>query len=161
MLKFRPATTFDADTLLLRGVRATDQAECWKMAGVTVDELLRESIEKSVCAATVEHDSNPIALFGVAPLPLLPLLSNKTMGLVWLVAHDDFSRPELAVSLVRASREFIACWLREYELLGNFIDPENAVSLRWLAWLGFTIDAQNPVHGPHGHNLYRFWKRRA
>ena len=161
MLNFRPATVFDADALLGRGVRAADQAECWKMTGATVDELLRESVDKSTCAATVKYNGKIIALFGVAPLPLCPLLAGKYMGLVWLIGHDDFDLPELAVPLARASRHFIACWLREYALLGNFVNPDNSSSLRWLGWLGFNIDRESPLCGPQGHVLYRFWKRRA
>lgn len=158
---FRPATILDANALLERGVRAADQSECWKMTGATVDELLRESVDKSACVAAAEYNGNVIALFGVAPLLLFPLLMGKYMGLVWLVGHDDFDRPGLAVPLGRASQLFVDCWQREYELLGNFVDPENKTSLRWLKWLGFNIDARLPLRGPQGHTLYRFWKRRA
>ena len=161
LLVIRPATALDADALLARGVRAADEAECRKMTGAGVPELLHESVAQSDCAAAVEYEGRIMALFGVASLPLCPLLAGRRMGLVWLVGHDDFERPELAVALARASRRFMACWLREYALLGNFVDPDNKTSLRWLAWLGFVIDRETPVYGPHGHVLYRFWREQG
>ncbi len=146
-----PAVVADADALLARGARAADWRECLKTSGKSLASALRFSVAASDLAVAVRYEGRIIALFGVAS-------AGARHGLVWLVGNDEAENAELAVPLARASRRFVDCWLRTFKCLHNVVDPDNALSLRWLAWLGFGIDRDNPVRGPLGHELYRFWK---
>ena len=151
MLTFRPAEISDADALLTRGARAADWRECLKSHGVGLGGVLRETVMNSDLAVAAYEDGRIIALFGVGT-------DGHGRGFIWLVAHDEAEAPALAVPLARVSRRFVEHWLRAYGRLGNVVDPENTVSLRWLDWLGFNIDRESPVRGPLGHELYRFWR---
>ena len=150
MLTFSFARSDDADALLLRGVRLADRRECFKTTWRSLESALRFSLNASTPAVAVHFKRRIIALFGVAKDPA------AGDGLVWLIAHDEVERPELAVPLARASRRFVDCWLQEFKCLRNVADPDNAPALRWLEWLGFAVDRGNPARGPLGHELYRF-----
>lgn len=150
-LTFSPASLADADALLLRGARTADWRECFKANGSGLGGPLRFSVAASAMAVAVHFKRRIIALFGVGE-------DAAGHGAVWLAAHAEAERPDLAVALARASRRFVDCWQREFKRLHNVADPEHAQSLRWLTWLGFTIDRDNPVRGPLGHELYRFWR---
>ena len=151
MLTFRPAVISDADALLTRGVRQADRRECLKTAGMAVGPALRASVANSDLAVAICLAGRIIALFGVGR-------DAAGHGLIWLIANDEAEAPELAVPLARTSRRFVNCWLRHFKRLHNVADPEHKTSLRWLAWLGFNIDRANPVRGPLGHELCRFWR---
>lgn len=151
MFTFRRAEYADADALLARGVRQADHRECLKAAGMAVGPALRASVANSDLAVAACLEGKVIAMFGVGT-------DAAGHGLVWLVATDEAERPGLAVPLARASRRFVDSWQRHFKRLHNVADPEHKTSLRWLAWLGFTIDRDNPVRGPLGHELYRFWR---
>lgn len=151
MLTFAPAKISDADALLIQGAREADWRESLKANGGSFGAALRFSVAASALAVAVHFEGRIIALFGVGE-------GTRGHGMVWLVATDEAERPGLAVPLARASRHFVECWQRHFKRLHNVVDPEHVVSLRWLAWLGFTIDRDNPVRGPLGHELYRFWR---
>ncbi len=151
MLTFKPAAFADADALLGRGVREADWQECLKTTGQGLGAALRFSVAASALAVAACLEGRIIAMFGVGKDP-------KGQGIIWLVANPEAEASELAVPLARASRRFVDHWARLYGRLGNVVDPEHVVSLRWLAWLGFDIDRENPVRGPLGHELYRFWR---
>ena len=151
MLTFAPAKISDADALLARGVRQADHRECLKAAGMAVGPALRASVANSDLAVAACLEGKVIAMFGVGT-------DAAGHGMVWLVATDEAETPALAVPLARASRHFVECWQRHFKRLHNVVDPEHVASMRWLTWLGFVIDRENPVRGPLGHELYRFWR---
>lgn len=154
MLTFTPAGQADAEALLDRGARQADWRECFKTTGGSLGPALRFAVAASDLAVAARLTGRIIILFGVAKDRLAPPASNS--ALVWLAAHDEAERPDLAVSLARASRRFADCWQRQFNILHNVADPDNTLALRWLEWLGFVIDRENPVRGPLGHELYRF-----
>jgi RimJ/RimL family protein N-acetyltransferase len=41
--------------------------------------------------------------------------------------------------------------------LENYVHAENKASVRWLKWLGFTMDEAAP-YGPRGENFIHFYK---
>lgn len=45
-----------------------------------------------------------------------------------------------------------------FALLTNYVDARNAVSIRWLRWLGFEIEPAAPF-GIHGLPFHRFSMR--
>lgn len=151
MLTFSPASFADTTALMERGVRQSDWRECLKATGGGMGTALRLAVATSSLAVAARIEGRILALFGVAADP-------AGQGVVWLTAHAEAEAPGLAVPLARASRHFVDHCLRHFKYLHNVADPEHKVSLRWLEWLGFYIDRENPVRGPLGHELYRFWR---
>ena len=170
------------DELLERGVRPADRRECFKMTGGSLPSALRFAVSASALAVAVRYvdprdadsvagragraavsaepqtmqskgadaeNGRLIALFGVAS-------DARGHGIVWLAATCEAEAPALAVPLARASRRFVEHWLQHFTCLRNQVDPDNTLSLNWLAWLGFDIDRAHPVRGPLGHELYPF-----
>ncbi|MBF0164471.1 MAG: hypothetical protein HQM01_08260 [Magnetococcales bacterium] len=78
------------------------------------------------------------------------------VGVPWLVPAEDLKQH--AGALLTCSRQFVERWRREYALLQNHVHVGNARSIRWLRWLGFTIDPPRPW-GVRGALFHRFWMR--
>ena len=140
-LTFTPASNTDAAELMERGIRQSDWRECLKVTGGGVGTALRLAMAVSSLAVAMRAEGRIVALLGVAADP-------AGQGMIWLIAHDEAENPGLAIPLARASRHFVSHWQRRFKRLHNVADPEHAVSLRWLTWLGFYIDRENPVCGP-------------
>jgi hypothetical protein len=114
-----------------------------------VRQILADSVRSSRWAIAAEVDGVPAILYGVAPSEHDP-----NVGVPWMLATDD---------LLKVRREFLARCRREvrlmqqrYLVLANEVHRDNAVAIRWLEWLGFTVDRSRPT-GPGGA-LYAFWK---
>ena len=222
-ISLRPAAPGDAEALLSRGLRPSDEREAWKVAGVPPGPALRLTLAGSDMAGSIFADGEIVAMFGVCgPPPLLMAAflnaparcrsaqnsddfsravdrdagmlfaalfgrSNapagpigpwsdeagrtgspagifpaeerkKTAAAPWLLAHADFERRETAICMGRLSRRFIEHWLTVFGRLENYADPEHEKSLQYLRWLGFNFDWEQPVRGPLGHELVRFWR---
>lgn len=71
----------------------------------------------------------------------------------WLVATDELEKHP--VMFYRASKPVITEMKERYDWLENWIDEDNKLTIRWLEWAGFSIDAPGIVHG------FRrlFWKK--
>ena len=69
-------------------------------------------------------------------------------GTIWLVGTEEIARHPIA--FFRHSRKIFNKLKEGYSLLDNFVHVSNTLSLRWLRWLGFTIEQ------PHNnfHHVY-------
>ena len=91
------------------------------------------SIAHSARGFTALLDNSPCAVFGVA------------QGVIWLVGTDEISHHP--VTFFRLSKKFFPKLKKGYPVLENFVHVHNTLSLRWLQWLGFHIDApENNFH---------------
>lgn len=125
----RPATVRDALTLELR---RADREEVLALSGRNPREVLVESVERSANAWAGLADDKLVCLFGVVPMTLIGIT-----GIPWLVGSDDicaYSR-----QFLRRNRVYLHEMLAEFPHLRNVVDQRNAVSIRWLKWLGFTL----------------------
>jgi hypothetical protein len=57
---------------------------------------------------------------------------------------------------LRASRQIVEEWQRDFPRLHNYTDARNTVHHRWLRWLGFTFTARHETFGPLGLPFYEF-----
>jgi hypothetical protein len=131
----RPATENDALTLVLR---AADRAEVEALTGRNPREVLVESVRASSKAWAGLADGKLVCLFGVAPLTLTGIT-----GLPWLLGSDDvctYSR-----QFLRRNRAYVREMLADFPVLRNVVDARNAVSIRWLKWLGFRFGEPMPM----------------
>jgi hypothetical protein len=137
----RVALVSDAAVLAPR-LRAADLAEIAAGTGRPPFEVLVSGVEAGCEAAVI--DGRVEALYGCAG------------GVPWLLGSDTLSRHPWA--LLRPGRALVAEWLRMYGWLRNYVHAEHRESLRWLAWLGFTVEEPRPV-GVRGEMFHLFWMR--
>lgn len=148
-----PASWSDAESLGTC-LRAADVEEIRAASGLAPAEALRRSYDLSShiwAARDLKDRSNapPIALWGVGPLSLV-----EGRGCPWLLAADalDVHGHDVA----RLSRPFLAAMRDLYPRLENHVDARHTRAVRWLSWLGFTIDPAMPW-GIEGRPFHHFW----
>lgn len=130
------------------GMRQADRREIAAAHGIDDPvAILHAAVRASHLVWTCDVGA-PIAILGVAPLNLL-----EGKGIPWMLATDAADRhPRI---MLEGGRSMIALWRRTYPTLANFVHAENAKSVRWLKWLGFTVDPAQPF-GAAGESFHRF-----
>lgn len=150
-LTFHPATP-ERIAHIAAHLRQADRAElAITSPGADVVDILRDSVAAARWAIVASVDGRPAIVYGVTPT------AEPLIGTAWMLATDD---------LCRVTRKFIARCRAEVRLmqqtfavLTNEVHRDNVLAIRWLEWLGFTIDRERPT-GPHGE-LFVFWKGEA
>ena len=64
-------------------------------------------------------------------------------GIPWLLGSESVTR--YGRPFLRRNRAYLREMLREFPVLRNVVDARNAVSIRWLGWLGFTLGTPQPM----------------
>jgi hypothetical protein len=130
-------------------MRAADRREVWAYRRHTPEEALRFSLSRSLFARTVVIAGRPALMYGVGA----PTLLGST-GSPWLLATDAVY--EVLFSFLKYSREVVRHMQSLFPRLENRVHADNALSLRWLQWCGFSIDPTPEVY--NGENFYLFWR---
>lgn len=141
MIVRRVAVTADAEDLAPR-LRVSDLAEI--AAGTGRDPL-------SVLLAGVESEAEALLVDG-----RVEGLCGCANGAPWLLGSPALTRRPL--DLLRPARAVVADWLRVYGVLLNYVHAEHRESVRWLKWLGFTVEDPQPL-GVRGEMFRPFWMR--
>ena len=141
----------DVGALCKRGMRPADELEVLRMGFPDPYLALYEGIENSEVALAAYTDQGVACVLGVSKPSLL-----SSDGTIWLLAHEDIER--YAVRFLKESRRVLAHLMGAYPRLENFVDVDNASTIRWLAWLGFSFDKDAPIKSPMGFPFYHFWK---
>lgn len=142
-----PATVEHARALAPR-MRAADAAEVWASGRLTPLEALERSLALSPLAWAGTVDGEPACVFGAASTSLL-----GGDGVPWLLGSDAIERHQRA--FLRRNREYVRQMQAAFPTLRNMVDARNATSIRWLRWLGFTIEPAVPF-GPFGLPFHPF-----
>lgn len=129
-------------------IRAADRAECWAAARWEPEETLWAGLQCSDPCLTALVDGEVVCIFGVVPVSLL-----TGRGCPWLIATTGLERH--ARKFLRESKQYVAAWAAQYEILMNHVDARNTVAIRYLRWLGFTLVPAAPF-GPMGLPFHRF-----
>ncbi len=133
-------------------MREADRREVWASQRHRPLEALEASLALSDLAWCALIDGQPALAFGCARLG--SLLS--TTGSPWLLATAKIY--QLRTAFLRQSRAYLALMQERYARLENLVHAENRLSLRWLAWLGFTLEKEPRLS--NGEKFYRFyWER--
>lgn len=146
-------------------LRAADVEEIRAATGLDPIEALRRSYGFSTHAWAVRDiggrtiggrtiagqtvAGQTIAIWGVGPLSLV-----EGRGCPWLLAADAFEA--LGRDIARLSRPLLATMRDHYPRLENRVDARHAHAVRWLSWLGFTIEPAAPW-GVENRPFHRFW----
>lgn len=129
-------------------MRDADAVEVMASHGHTPLGALLEGLRQSDYAAAVTADGVPIAMFGLVVTCRL-----TGHGVPWLLSSNAAlqHKREFLVQSKPAVQEM----LNICPMLSNHVHADNRVSIRWLKWLGFTIDDPQPT-GINGELFHRF-----
>lgn len=142
---FEPATR-EAVLHIAAHLRAADRVElAVTNPGQTPAEILLEALGESRWATVVRVDGEPALVYGVAQHP------DPHLGVPWMLATDAILR--IRRYFVVHCRAEVRLMQQRYVGLVNRVHRDNALAIRWLQWLGFTVDRENPVG-----ELLNFWK---
>ena len=130
-------------------MRTEDYQEVFDSTGEDPYRILSHCVERSTEAWTWMHDGQAGAMFGVAQ----PSLASS-WGMPWMLTTDSFGK--MPISVARKCRLVVAGWKRSYNRLENYVDSRYEVCIKWLKWLGFTIENAEPF-GKHQIPFHRFW----
>ena len=134
-------------------LRGPDRAELYASTGM-IDAAA--AIAQSVALSA---GSNPgprvgqangvsVCIFGVAPANLV-----AGTGCPWMVG-TDLLEPH-ARHFLRACGGVVMEMRADYRILRNWVDARNELAIKWLQWLGFTLQPAQP-HGPFGLDFHAF-----
>lgn len=123
---------------LAPNMREADQKEIWASSRMLPLEALRRSMDVSPAPMTGLVDGEVVCMFGIGQASLV----NTGNGVPWLLASGKMNRH--ARAFFKLSREYIESAKKDYHLLVNRVDARNKASIRWLRWLGFTLDEPRP-----------------
>ncbi len=139
-LSIVPATIDHAHAITLRDGDAAEIAAL----GYGKVEALRLSLARSLWAETYLIDGTPAAIVGLCRANLL-----GGPGVPWLLTGPACERHRK--TFLRESRRQVARMLEEAAPLVNFVPADYRRALRWMAWLGFTIEAPFRLNGTLFH----------
>jgi hypothetical protein len=127
-------------------MRAADREEVFAASGRSPLSALSFSYRHSCQAWTALFDGRPEVMWGVGDLDIL-----TGIGAPWLLGTDAVETNFRG--FLRISKHWPAQLLGRYRLLRNVVDARNAVSLRWLEWLGFRLFEPVQING-HAFRLF-------
>jgi hypothetical protein len=99
---------------------------------------IKDGIAASVHAWCALDGDDPLCIGGLIPQTLL-----GDVGRPWMVSQPGLERHKKA--LLRESRARLVTLRRHYPVLRNYVACDYPKSLRWLAWLGFTVGEPEQV----------------
>ena len=154
MVILRKSELTDAEKLAPH-IREEDKLEVrsiFKEEDRSMVDLLKECIESSTPAITVEEDDRVIMMFGVSEY------GDPDCGLVWLLGTDDIKR--LWVPFLRQSHYWSNALFNISKkcLLFNRVCSKNELHVRWIKWLGFSFVQRLDNYGHFGLPFYEFCK---
>lgn len=141
MLELRPATFADACYVGQR-LRAEDAAEV-QIFGYSGEDAIMHSMRASLICECLTVDGEAAAVVGIS-------LDSFTSGngCPWMLTTNAVERYPRAFA--RLTRKLLDRGLQISGRLENVIDARYTRAIRWLEWLGFTVE-------PEQAGLRRFW----
>lgn len=135
---------------LAPNLRSEDKDEVWESNNALPEEALIASLKASDRAYVVVLNDEIVCMYGVAKT------GYKDLGIPWMLGTNKLKR--VPKEFLERTREIIADFSGEYEVLANYVWSRNIVHIRWLEWLGFTI-VLTPVNlGRNQETFYYFYK---
>ena len=141
MLTVRAATSEDAHYVGTR-LRAEDAAEVL-LFGLDGESAIAFSLDRSIVSECLLVDGEPAAVFGIAIDDMI-----GGTGCPWMLTTPAVERCQLAFA--RATRRLCARCFEMVPRLENLIDARYTRAIKWLQWLGFTVE-------PEQAGVRRFW----
>lgn len=150
MTKVLVKKTIDEDIqFLIDEIREPDKIELEAAAGSPYYQVIRDGYKQNAHHSWTGHaNNNVVAVFGIKRLTAL-----SDVGVPWLISTNLV--PKYRGVFMRYSKQIFDLVKRDYNYLCNYVDKRNIVAIRWLKWLGFTIQEPEP-YGVNGELFCRF-----
>lgn len=149
--RLRPFEPADVD-YIVQNIREDDRREL-EANGFSVPDGLQVSVDGSTHMITgIDKDGNPAFIMGARKEKY------GNTAVIWLLGTDAIEKePKTFLLNSKPTLETL------YELVGvttfyNFVWKHNHLHVRWLKWLGFTLQPQDE-EGPHKDFIF-FYKHR-
>jgi hypothetical protein len=120
--------------------KSIDNKECYLISGRTPSEVIAEEISQKNSVTVALADGVPVAFWGFKQMNWL--LQSATP---WLLATKHINKCKK--SFVQASKRYFNQFTNRYKYLENYVLAENIWSIRWLKWLGFSVDKPKDIKG--------------
>mgnify|MGYP003672702641 CR=1 FL=1 len=143
------ATIEDAISMS-HNMRDVDKDEVWATSMSSPLEALTKSVKSSEQARTGRVNGEIVCMFGVCRQNLLGM-----RGSVWLLGTDLLKKN--AIRFLRETKQEVMDLSQNFIIIENYCDSRNKITLRWLKWLGFTIERARP-YGVYDLPFHHFYK---
>jgi len=143
------ATLEDA-MLMAHDVREVDVQEIWAANRSKPLEALVGCVRNSEHSRTGRANGEIVCMFGTMRSNLM-----GTKGIIWMLGTDLLKK--YAVRFLRENKNEIVKISSEFSIVENYCDTRNTATLRWLKWLGFTIEEAEP-YGVYNLLFHHFYK---
>lgn len=135
---------------IAENMREADRREIWASDRLLPLCALKQSVLVSSVAWTCLVRGVPAFMWGVTRKGCI--LSDT--GVPWLLGTDAIL--EVRGEFLKQSRAYVDRMQKGFARLENIVHAENALSIRWLRWCGFTI-GKEPVER-NGEKFFPFWR---
>lgn len=147
--------TEDLIRIVAENMRQDDIEEVWASHRSLPFDALMTSWKLSNLSSIVEINGELCAMFGVRKMDVL-----SGRGVPWMLSTNHLVVPANAREFLKGTKSIVAEMLDACPLLQNYVYTKNRLSIRWLKWIGFTIEAAEPA-GKGGELFHRFHMTKA
>lgn len=121
--------------VIAANMREADKVEIWLAAASDPESALRNGLARSSQCYTCLVNGRPAFMFGVCPQSLLGRTAT-----VWMLGTDDIYKIKFGRREIRAMAKYVAKLAQGFDVIENWVWDENKTSIRWLKYLGFTVE---------------------
>lgn len=150
----QPATLEHAEYIGER-VRSADREEIWASHMMRPIKAMKIGLSNSVHVTTGLDGDEPVVMWGVA----VPCLLDQRIGTPWMVATEKLDQKDVMVAFLRRCREPLLAFMREFDILENYVDERNKRAIRWLQYMGFDVSETSEPYGALKMPFRRFEMR--
>ena len=129
-------------------MRDEDQKEIWHLGRKSPHEALWDAMVFCKYNRVVLLDGQVVCMFGVGG-------EEGGVGVPWMLASPLLTK--ISKPFLLECRGFLEEMSQEYTRLYNVAWTKNDTHIKWLKWLGFTIQDAKPM-GPDGELFHEFYK---
>lgn len=130
-------------------MRTPDVAEAWAAGHWAPLAALEMSAARTAEPLVALADGEPACAWGISQAAPLTWTGHPwLLGTPLLDAH--------ALRILRVSKDYVESARLGYDRLVNYVDARNEKAVKWLGWLGFTLDPPAPW-GVERRPFRRFW----
>lgn len=130
-------------------MREEDVEECKQMSGDSPLVALQRGVSISSYSSVIVLDGTPCAVVG---LVVRSVISGE--GVPWMLAtRAAVKHRRIFINNCKAG---LSDMLNVCPNLSNYVHAKNVVSVRWLKWMGFTMEPSEPI-GVDGSHFHRFY----
>jgi hypothetical protein len=153
MTYYRPLLKSDLPEVLDMQLKSEDVEEAKASMGLSAEEALVYTLESSKYKWVIIHNDKIEAVFGISEV-------SPEIGLMWEVSTDAINN--FKKSFLQISKQGVQEAQELYPILMNFVSENNTTTIKWLKYLGFTIEYDRRVILADGDTIfYRFYRTKG